>query len=488
MKFRMHKTGAAIQSFHFATLASGYDAGTFTPVDVAQTVLARIEAAGDDKVWISRATDAALMARATMLSGLDPAMRGRLALYGLPFAVKDCMDVADMETTVACPAFAYRAKRTASCVNRLLDAGAMLVGKTNLDQFATGLVGVRSPYGTPRNPLAGQYVPGGSSSGSAVAVSAGLVSFSLGTDVAGSGRVPAAFTNIIGLKPTRGLISTTGTVPACRTLECVSIFALTAADALAVLRVAAAPDTADPYSRAGSIGEMQRSASFRFAVPYTEQREFFGDDASRIEYEAGIERLTTMGGTPITIDYAPFLATAKLLYEGPWVAERYLVVRELHAKQPEAFHPVTRKIIEAGMHYSAADTFEAFYKLEALRVQTRPVWDKADILFLPTTPTMYTLAEVESQPIQLNSNLGIYTNFVNFLDLSAVAVPSGLRANGTPIGATLIAPAFSEGMLTALAAEFHARAQLPMGATGMNLPQSWPKSGPARWISQEGDR
>jgi allophanate hydrolase len=466
----MHRMGTVMQSLDFAALASGYDAGTLTPVDVAQTVLERIAAAGDDKVWISRTADAALIARARMLAGLDKTMRARLALYGLPFAVKDCMDVADMETTAACPAFAYRAKRTASCVNRLLDAGAMLVGKTNLDQFATGLVGVRSPYGTPRNPLAPQYVPGGSSSGSAVAVSAGLVSFSLGTDVAGSGRVPAAFTNIVGLKPTRGLISTAGTVPACRTLECVSIFALTAADALAVLRVAAAPDAADPYSRTGSIGEAQRPASFRFAVPRIEQREFFGDDAARIEYEAGIGRLTAMGGTPVAVDYAPFLATAKLLYEGPWVAERYLIVRDLHARRPDAFHAVTRKIIETGMHYSAADTFAAFYKLEALRAQTRPVWDEADILFLPTTPTIYTLAEVDSDPIQLNSNLGIYTNFVNFLDLCAVAVPSGLRSNGAPVGAMLIAPAFSEGMLSAFAGEFHARARLPMGATATKLP------------------
>jgi allophanate hydrolase len=207
-------------------------------------------------------------------------------------------------------------------------------------------------------------------------------------------------------------------------------------------------------------------------VPRAERREFFGEEASRIEFETGIERLIAMGGAPVAIDYAPFLATARLLYEGPWVAERYLVVRALHAKQPQAFHPVTRQIIETGMHYSAADTFEAFYKLEGLRAQTRPVWDKADILFLPTTPTIYTLAEVESDPIRLNSNLGIYTNFVNFLDLSAIAVPSGLRANGTPVGATSIARGLSEGMLSGLAAEFHARGQLPMGATGVNLPLS----------------
>jgi len=282
--------------------------------------------------------------------------------------------------------------------------------------------------------------------------------------------------NIVGLKPTRGLIGATGTVPACRTLECISIFALTVADALTVLRVAAAPDDNDPYSRAGEIGEMQRPPNFRFAVPHAEQREFFGDDESRIEYEAGIDRLKAMGGVSVAIDYAPFLTTAKMLYEGPWVAERYLVVRELHAKQPEAFHPVTRKIIETGMPYSAADTFEAFHKLESLRAQTRPVWARADILYLPTTPTIYTIAEVESDPIRLNSNLGIYTNFVNFLDLSAITVPSGFRRNGTPIGAMLIAPAFSEGMLAAFAAELHARAGLPMGAVERSCPQ---------WLSKQ---
>jgi allophanate hydrolase len=457
-------------------LAAAYAAGATTPVEVAREVLRRVRAAGDDHVWVSKVAEAAVMARAALLAGLDAETRRGLPLYGIPFAVKDNIDVAGMETTAACPAFAYRAQRSATCVERLIDAGAILVGKTNLDQFATGLVGVRSPYGVPRNPMAPDYVPGGSSSGSAVAVSSGLVSFALGTDTAGSGRVPAGFTNIVGLKPTRGLISAAGVVPACRTLDCVSIFALTADDALDVLRVAAVPDTADAYSRRGEIGAATRPPAFRFAVPQAAQRQFFGDEAARAEYETGIARLTAMGGTPVEIDYAPFLATAKLLYEGPWLAERLHAAKDLLARHPEALHPVTRQIIAGGDGYSGLDAFRGLYRLEELRAATRPVWDTADMLYVPTTGTIYSVAEVEADPIRLNANLGFYTNFVNFLDLSAIAVPSGMRPAGgpkagTPIGATFIAPAFRDGMLAALGAEFHARTALPLGATGAALPR-----------------
>ena len=288
------------------------------------------------------------------------------------------------------------------------------------------------------------------------------------------GRVPAGFNNIVGLKPTRGLISAAGVVPACRTLDCVSIFALTADDAMAVLRVAAGPDAGDPYSRTGNIGPTARPARFRFALPGRPNGNFSATKLrARIRNRAA--RLTAMGGVPVEFDYAPFLEIAKLLYDGPWVAERYAVVRELHAKQPDAFHPVTRKIIENGIRYSAADAFTAFYRLEASRAQTRGVWERADILAVPTSPTAYTVAEVEADPIQLNANLGYYTNFVNLLDLSAIAVPSGFRSasaakGNTPVGLTLIAPPFGEAMSTALGGDFHARAGVSMGATGVKLP------------------
>jgi allophanate hydrolase len=464
-----------ITSLHLSALATAYESGAATPVDIVREVLRRMKAAGDDHVWISRVGEAALMARAALLTGLDGEARRHLPLYGVPFAVKDNIDVAGMDTTAACPAFAYQAERSATAVARLIDAGAILIGKTNLDQFATGLVGVRSPYGVPRNPVAPDYVPGGSSSGSAAAVSAGLVSFALGTDTAGSGRVPAGFTNIVGLKPTRGLISAAGVVPACRTLDCVSIFALTADDALGVLRVAAAPDAADPYSRTAEIAAPVRPSAFRFALPRAAQREFFGDAAARAEYEAGIERLVALGGTPVEIDYAPFLAAAKLLYEGPWLAERLQATKDLLSRQPGALHSVTREIIAGGDRYSGLDAFRGFYRLEELRAAAAPVWEIADILYVPTTGTIYTVAEVEADPIRLNANLGVYTNFVNFFDLAAIAVPSGFRPAGgpkagTPIGATFIAPAFHEGLLAAIGGDFHARAGLTLGATGAALP------------------
>ena len=461
-------------SLEFSALRAAYAEGRLSPPQVAAEILGRIDAAGDDGVWISRVPAHEVKARAEALAALSAPERAALPLYGLPFAVKDNIDVAGMPTTAACPAYAYTPAASATCVEKLLAAGAMLIGKTNLDQFATGLVGVRSPYGVPRNRLNPAYVPGGSSSGSAVAVSAGLVSFSLGTDTAGSGRVPAGFNNIVGLKPTRGLISCAGVVPACRTLDCVSIFALTADDALAVLRVAAGFDRRDAYSRSAPTGPATRSPAFRFAVPRADQREFFGDVEAAAEYERGIARLKAMGGTAVEFDYAPFLATAKLLYDGPWVAERYAVIRELYASNPDAIHPVTREICKNGLKYSAAATFEAFYRLEELRAATRGVWEETDVLFLPTSGTIYTVEQVEADPIKLNANLGYYTNFVNFLDLSAIAVPSGFRGNGTPMGGTLIAPPFAEGLLTALGAEFHDRASVPMGATEIRLPPRQP--------------
>ena len=457
-------------SLEFTALQAAYAAGHLSPAQVVAEVLGRIAAAGDDNVWISRVPAGTIRSRAEALAALSAVERARLPLYGLPFAVKDNIDVAEMPTTAACPAYAYTPGASATCVEKLLAAGAILVGKTNLDQFATGLVGVRSPYGVPRNPLNPDYVPGGSSSGSAVAVSAGLVSFALGTDTAGSGRVPAGFNNIVGLKPTRGLISCSGVVPACRTLDCVSVFALTADDALAVLRVAAGPDRSDAYSRSATIGPATRTKGFRFGILRPDQREFFGDAEAAAEYERGITRLTAMGGTALEFDYAPFLATAKLLYEGPWVAERYAVVREIYANNPDAMHPVTRAICANGLKYSAAATFEAFYRLEELRAATRGVWEHVDVLFVPTSGTIYSVAQIEADPIRLNANLGHYTNFVNFLDLSAIAVPGAFRGNGTPMGGTLVAPPFSEGLLTALGAELHSAAGVPMGATGIRLP------------------
>jgi allophanate hydrolase len=465
-------TDLARLSLDLHSLARAYAEG-ITPIQVVAEVERRIAAAGDDKVWIGR-DPAALKAQAEALAALPPEERAKLPLYGVPFAVNDNIDVAGLETTAACKEFAYRPDRSATVVERLVAAGALVVGKTNLDQFATGLVGVRSPYGVPRNPFDPRYVPGGSSSGSAVAVAAGLVSFSLGTDTAGSGRVPAGINNIVGLKPTCGALSTTGVVPACRSLDSVSIFALTCADAEAVLDVAEAPDAADAYSRA-SGPRPPEPTTWRVGVPRPEQRDFQSDAAAKASYEASLDRLKALGATLVEIDVAPFLETAKLLYGGAWVAERLAAIKEFAAQQPDALLPVTRQIILGADKLSAVDAFQGLYKLRAYVQQTAPAWQQIDALAVPTAPTSYTVAELEAEPIKYNSVLGIYTNFVNLLDLSAVAVPASLSPKGLPIGLTLIAPAWHDRRLLALAARFHASTGLAMGATGHALPAAAPK-------------
>ena len=459
-------------SLDLGALRTAYDRGTLTPTTVVDVVLRRIAAQGDDGVWISRVPDEQAMERAEELESLDEEARRRSTLYGIPFAVKDCIDVAAMQTTAACPAFAYTAERSATVVERLLAAGAILIGKTNLDQFQSGLVGTRTPYGIARNPFNSRYIPGGSSSGSAVSVSTGLVSFALGTDVAGSGRVPAAFNNVIGLKPSRGLISAAGCVPASRSLDCISIFSLTAEDALAVLRVAAAPDPLYPFSRAAQLGEPIVRDQFRFAVPGSGDLEFFGNAEWQAIYEEGVERLRAMGGEAVEIDLTPFRSVSELLYGGPLVAERLAGIRTFVAEHSDAMHPVTRQIIEGGARHLGVDVFDALHHLQELRARTLKTWEVADCLFLPTTGTIYTVAEVEAEPIQLNANLGLFTNFVNLLDLCAIAVPAGFDSVGLPVGTTMIAPCFNEMLLIDIGGEFHRRAGVPMGASQLPLPNS----------------
>jgi len=441
-------------------LLGAYRTGALGVRQTIEEVLKRIAQAGDDKVWISRASDADLLAQADALD----ARRGeidRLPLYGVPFAAKDNLDVAGMVTTAACPGFAYEAKTSAEVVQRLVDAGAIVIGKTNLDQFATGLVGVRSPYGVPRNPFDASYVPGGSSSGSAVAVSSGLVSFSLGTDTAGSGRVPAGFNNIVGLKPTPGLLSNEGMVPACRSLDCTSVFALSCADADAVLAVAAEPH-ATP-----AIG-----ASFRFGILGTKDAEFFGDAAYATLYAQSIERLKALGGTPVEIDYAPFRDAAQLLYSGPWVAERTAAVGAFMEKADEksGVWPTTQQIVLGGRKYSAVDAFEGQYRLADLKARAFAEMKGLDFLAVPTAGTVYRLSDLEREPVLYNSHLGHYTNFVNFFGLSALAVPAGFRPDGMPFGITLISIANAERTLLAFGARWQRAVPLPLGKTTSRLP------------------
>jgi allophanate hydrolase len=453
-----------------ARLRAAYDAGVTTPRDVIAEVLARIAALNDDAIWISRRPDADLLAEAEQL-GNRFANRAEFPLYGIPFAVKDNIDVAGLPTTAACPAFEYLPPASAPVVEKLIAAGAIVIGKTNLDQFATGLVGVRSPYGVPRNTFDPAMVPGGSSSGSAVAVAAGLVSFALGTDTAGSGRVPAAFNNLVGLKPTRGLLSNRGMVPACRSIDCISIFALTVPDALTVLDVAQGFDEQDAYSRAQPAGFRvslrPAPAAFTFAVPHQVELDFFGDVEAQTLFAEAVARAEALGGTKIEIDFAPWVETANLLY-GPWTAERTAAIGPMLAVEPDVLHPVTRTIIEAGLAPRAVDTFEAQYRLQELTQAIRPVWDVADCLLVPTTGTAFSLADLEAEPIARNTDLGYYTNFTNLLDLAAIAVPNSFKASGFPVGVTLIGPAWHDAKLAAIGHAMHQAMGGPLGATGLS--------------------
>ncbi len=418
----------------------------------------RIAHEGLNPVWISLVPEDHALSRARTLERSEEAKK--LPLYGMTFAVKDNIDVEAMQTTAACPAYAYEADHSATVVKRLLAAGAILIGKTNMDQFATGLVGVRSPYGACSSVYNPEYISGGSSSGSAVAVASDLVDFSLGTDTAGSGRVPAAFNNLVGLKPSKGLLSTNGVVPACRTLDCVSIFARTAAEAETVWRAAQGFDPMDPYSRSipagGDAAPWVAGGKFRFGVPLPEQQEFFGDEAARELYAAAIDKLQKLGGECVFIDFTPFRAAASLLYSGPWVAERLAAIQPFIEKNADAMHPVVRNIITGASKYTAVETFRSMYRLEELRRATEAEWEHMDVMLLPTTGTTYTIEDVENDPVQLNTNLGYYTNFVNLLDLAAVAAPAGFRANGLPFGVSFIGRAFSDAALLNLAARFEA--------------------------------
>lgn len=441
--------------FTIIGLKQAYESGTLTPEQVLSEVGQRIEERGDaDQVWISRFTHEEILGRIREVE--DRRGRGEeMPLFGIPFAVKDNIDAIGLPTTAGCPAFAYEPAENSTAVRRLLDAGAILIGKTNLDQFATGLVGTRSPHGFPRSVANPDYISGGSSSGSAVAVAGGVMAFSLGTDTAGSGRVPAAFNGIVGLKPTRGRIGNSGVVPACRSLDCVSIFAHSSEDAALVLKVLEGEDPGDPYSRSLPGGPLLRSSDpFRFGTPPESQLEFFGDEEARELFRESIAAVEAIGGVRYEFDFAPFRETAELLYGGPWVAERDAAVGDFIRAHPEEVHPVVRDIILGGADHSAVDTFRAMYRLEELRARTQPVWDQVDLLLLPTTGTIFRADEVLASPVELNSKLGIYTNFMNLLDLCGVALPAGVRRNRTPFGVTFAGPAFSDEFLLSLSARY----------------------------------
>jgi allophanate hydrolase len=459
----------AFQSLAIADLIAAYREQRTTPAAVLEGLYGRIAATADHGIWITLLPLQRALEHARLLAGRDPAS---LPLYGIPFAIKDNIDLASVPTTAACAAFAYTPAESAYVVTRLIDAGAIPIGKTNLDQFATGLVGTRSPYGICRNSFDPAYISGGSSSGSAVAVALGLVSFALGTDTAGSGRIPAAFNNLIGLKPTCGRLSPRGMLPACRTLDSVSVLSLTAEDAALVCRVAEGFDPVEPYSR--RRGQPTRLAAFehgpfRFGVPRSDQLQFFGNDEYARLFDCAAQQLERLGGQRVLIDFAPFIETAQLLYQGPWIAERYVVIEALLRRDPDAVHPVTRQIIEDGAKPTAVEAFRAQYRLQELRRIAEQVWGQIDVLLTPTAGTIYRIAEVQADPVRLNTHLGVYTNFLNLLDLAAVAVPAGFTGAGLPFGVTLAGPAWSDFELLRLAARLQRCGPARLGALPLAL-------------------
>jgi allophanate hydrolase len=463
-----------------------YRSGQETVAGVIAILLQRINENPDDNVWINRVDDASVVEQAEKL---DRALREgpdtleHLPLFGIPFAVKDNIDVKGIPTTAACPEFSYLPAENAPAITRLLEAGAILIGKTNMDQFATGLVGTRSPYGTPVNPFDPDYIPGGSSSGSAVAVAKGYVTFSLGTDTAGSGRVPAAYNNIVGLKPTRGRISTTGVVPACRSLDCLSIFSLCCGDAELVTRVTEGFDATDTFSRhlvsLPSSDSRQLPESFRLGVPRADQLLFFDDARCQKAFRALRERATEIGFSLIDVDFAPFRETGRLLYHGPWVTERQLAFGTELAHYENSADPSVRDAVLNTPSYTAADQFSAYYRLKQYRREAEKMFADVHALLVPTFGRAYTLDEAGTPETQANWNLGYYTNFVNLMDLAAVSVPTGALSNSLPFGVTLIGPAQSESLLLDFGDQLHRATCKQIGADLQALPDTQPAGSPS---------
>lgn len=446
------------------SLKQRYASGELKPSQVMQAVHAQI-VNDDDHIWIHKLSLESLLGYACKVEAKGMAA---LPLYGIPFAIKDNINLADIPTTAGCPAFSHTPKHSSTVVQKLIEAGAIPIGKTNLDQFATGLNGTRSPYGACRNAFNPEYISGGSSSGSAVAVAKGLVCFSLGTDTAGSGRVPAAFNNLVGYKPTPGWLSTHGVVPACRSLDCVSVFTFTADDAAHVMAVAAGYDDADIYSREQEACETDFGSTqhFRFGIPRDNQLKFFGNDESERLFRESITQLQALGGEAIEIDFTAFLEAARLLYEGPWVGERYAAIQSFFKTNCDQVISPVREIIASAEQYSAADAYNGLYRLRQLKRQADSIWANIDCLLTPTAGTIYTIQAMQQDPVHLNANLGYYTNFMNLLGYAAVAVPAGFQNDGLPFGVTLVAQAHQDQTLLHLARRIQQSYALPLGATG----------------------
>lgn len=454
-------------SFDKTSLHTAY-AGSTSPADVLLEALRRLADAVDPGIFLHLRSQSDLVAEATALPPFDPE---KYPLWGLPFAIKDNIDLAGAPTTAACPAYAYEPAEDAFVVAALRAAGAIPLGKTNLDQFATGLVGVRTPHPVPRNAIDPDIVPGGSSSGSGVAVARGIVTFALGTDTAGSGRVPAALNNIVGLKPSLGALSARGVVPACRTLDTISIFALTVPDAWAAFDVAAQYDPQDAYARSFAVAPLGSPPPvLSIGIPNADSIEFCGDAVQAAAFAETVAGLKAQGAKIVELDFTPFYDVAAMLYEGAWVAERMTVIEDMMRTTPEAIHPVTQAVVGAADKYSAADAFRGMYRLADLKRVADTAMEGLDLLCVPTIPTFYSVADLEADPITPNSRLGTYTNFVNLMDFCGIAVPTTPRSDGRPGSVTLLARAGRDGLAAALAAQLHQQAAPKLGATQASLP------------------
>ncbi len=458
-----------------SSLQKAYEEGVFTPRELVSWLYQKAENYPGHNIWITRLTPKEIEPYLLYLSGKR---MEDLPLYGIPFVLKDNIDLAGTPTTAACPEYAYTPDNSAFVVKKLLEAGAIPMGKANMDQFATGLVGTRSPepWGPCRNSFDPDYISGGSSSGSAVAVALGLASFSLGTDTAGSGRVPAMLNNLVGLKPSRGLFSMTGVVPACRSLDCPSVFALNTSDAEKVFSVMAQSDPSDAYSRQNPLENTSRAfgqiqTPLKIGVPFADQMQFFGEAESAALFDQVVAGWTELGAEIVEIDIEPLLSAAKMLYEGPWVAERYVAIQDVIDNTPESVHPVVRGIVEGAIGKTAADTYKAEYRMQSYRARARQLFEQIDCLLTPTAPRHYLVEDVLKDPVQLNSNMGFYTNYMNLLDLCGLAVPAGFYSTGLPFGFTLVAPAFDDVKLLNAANRWEREQRLPLGAT-KSLPKT----------------
>lgn len=457
-------TGAEVP-LTLSALRRAYEEG-LSPTRIVEQVYSRIEEVADPGIFLCLFAKETLVAEAEVLGAYDASK----PLWGVPFVVKDNIDVAGNPTTAACPAFAYVPEETAFVVQRLQEAGALLIGKTNLDQFATGLVGVRTPYGAPKNALDPEIVPGGSSGGSGVAVAHGIACFSLGTDTAGSGRVPAALNNIVGLKPTLGALSATGLVPACRSLDTISVFALTVADAYAAYSVAAVYDPEDSYARPiATPGLVAPPSRLKIGIPSKDSIRFEGDAQQQASFADTVARLKQSGADIVELDFTPLYDIAQMLYFGPWVAERYVATERLMTTQPDALFPVTRKIIGSAEGKTAAETFKGFYALKDLANGIAPEIAQCDALCVPSIPTFATVEDLDADPMGPNNMLGTYTNFVNLMNFCAIATPTPARGDGRPGSVTFIAEAGADARVAALAAQVEAWGDRTLGATHWTL-------------------